>query len=92
MLSLNPKWQTDNKFGTFALFCLNLNGSTHHIYNVLGDRHAKSCTLSLADRGSPFPLKRRKELLYKFRAHTDSVILYPDLIQFTAFYRSRELL
>ena len=30
--------------------------------------------------------KGEKDLLYKFLAHADSVILYPDLIQFTALY------
>ena len=41
---------------------------------------------------SPAPSqKRRKNLLYKFLTHADSVILYPDLVQFTAFYCPRVL-
>ena len=91
MLRLNPEWQTNNKFGAFALFCLNLNGSAHHIHNVLSDGHAKSCALGPADCGSTLPLKRSKDLLYKFLAHADSVILYPDLVQLTAFLCSRTL-
>ena len=91
MLRLNPEWQTNNKFGAFALFCQNLNGTAHHIHNILGNGHAKPCTLDPADRGSTFPLKGRKDLLYKFLAHADSVILYPDLIQFTALYCPRVL-
>ena len=85
LLRLNPEWQTDNEFSTFALCRLNLNGPAHHIHNILGDCHAKSCTLSPADCGSTLPLKRRKDLLHKFLTHTDSVILYPDLVQCTAF-------
>ena len=91
MLRLNPEWQADNKFSSLAIFCLNLDSSAHHIHNVLGNSHAKSGTLSPGDRGSPLPLKRRKELLYKFLAHTDSVILYPDLVQRTAALRPRTL-
>ena len=91
MLRLSPKWQTDDKFSAFALFCLNRNGASHHIHNILGDGHAKSCALGSADCGSPLPLKRRKDLLYKFLTHADSVILYPDLVQCTAFYCCRTL-
>ena len=86
MLWLNPKWQTDYKFGAFSLLCLNLNGTTHHIHNILGNSHAKSGTLGSADCGSPLPLKRRKYILYKFLTHADSIILYPDLVQRTASY------
>ena len=92
LLRLKPKWQTDNEFSTFALLCLNLNRSAHHIHNILGNGHAKPCTLSPADCGSALSLKRRKNLLYKFRTHSDSIILYPDLVQFNALYRPRELL
>ena len=92
MLRLDPQWQTDSKFGTFSLFRLNLNGSSHHSYDVLGDRHAKPRTLGPADCRSPLPLKRRKELLYKFLTHADSVILHPDLVQLTAADRPRILL
>ena len=91
ILRLDPQWQTDNKFSTFALFCLNLNGSAHHIYDVLGDSHTQSCTLSPAYSGSPLSLKRRKYLLYKFLTHADSVILYPDFVQFTASLCTRIL-
>ena len=88
---LNPKWQTNNKFSPFALFCLDLNASAHQIHNILGNGHAKPCSLGSADCGSPLPLKRRKDLLYKFLTHADSVILYPDLVQSTAFCCPREL-
>ena len=36
--------------------------------------------LRSAHSGSPLPLKRRKDLLYKFLTHADSIILYPDLV------------
>ena len=62
----------------------------HHIHNILGNCHAKSCPLSPADCGSPLPFKRRKDPLYKFLAHTDPAILYPDLIQPTAHFSSLE--
>ena len=42
--------------------------------------NAKSCALGSAHSGSPLPLKRRKDLLYKFLTHADSVILYPDFV------------
>ena len=80
ILRLSPKWQTDNKFCAFPLLCPDLNGTTHHIHNILGDGHAKSCALGSAHSGSPLPLKRRKDLLYKFLTHADSIILYPDLV------------
>ena len=86
VLRLNPKWQTNNKFRTFALLCPDLNCSTHHIHNILGNSHAKPCALGSADCGSPLPLKRGKNLLYKFRTHADSVIFYPNLVQLPAFY------
>ena len=80
MLRLDPQRQSYNKFRTFALFCLNPNISAHHIHNILGNGHTQSCTLSPADCGTSLTLKRRKKFLYKFLTHTDSVILYPDLI------------
>ena len=83
MLWLKPKWKADYKFGAFSLHSLNLNGTAHHIHNILGNGHAKSCTLSPADCGSTLSLKRRKNLLYKFLTHADSVILYTDLVQST---------
>jgi len=91
MLRLSSKWQTDYKFGAFALLCLNLNSTAHHIHNILGNGHSKSCTLSPADCGSTLPLKRRKNLLYKFLTHTDSIILNPDFVQLTAFLCSMTL-
>ena len=91
MLRLSPEWQTDDKFGTFPLLCPNVNGATHHIHNILGDGHAKSCALSPAHSRSPLPLKRRKDLLYKFLAHADSGILHPNLVQFTASLEPRIL-
>ena len=91
VLRLSPEWQSDDKFGTFPLLCPDLNGAAHHIHNILGDGHTKSCTLSPAYSGSPLPLKRRKDLLYKFLTHTDSVILHPDLVQFTASLETRIL-
>ena len=91
MFWLDPQCQADNKFGAFSLFCLNFNGSAHHIHDILGNGHAKPCALGPADSRSPFPLKRRKNLLYKFGTHADSVIFYPDLIHFTASFCSRIL-
>ena len=92
LLRLNPQCQADNHLRTLSLLRLNLNGSTHHIHNILGDSHTKSCALDSADRGGAFPLKRRKQLLGKFQAHADSVILDPDLIQRTVLLCPRELL
>ena len=91
MLRLNPKWQTNNKFSTFSLFCMNLNGTAHHIHNVLGNGHTKPCALGPADSGSPLSLKGRKYLLHKFLTHANSVILYPDFVQSTAFLCPRTL-
>ena len=91
MLRLKSQCQADNKFGAFALFCLNFNRSSHHIHNVLSNGHTKACPLSPADGGSPLPFKRRKNLLYKFRTHADSTVFYTDLIQTTVFCFSREL-
>ena len=89
---LDPQGQTDRKFGALALLCLDLDGAAHHVHDVLGDGHAKACALGPADGGGPLPLKGRKNLLHKFLAHADSVVLDPELIQCAALGRSRELL
>ena len=89
---LNPKWQTDNKFGAFSLLGLNLNGAAHHLHNVLGNGHAQSCALNFAHGGGALSLKGGEYLLRKFLAHSDSVILYPDFVQRAALYCLRELL
>ena len=96
MLRLNPKWQTNNKFGAFSLFCQNLNGTAHHIHNILGNGHAKPCTLDPADRGSTFPLKGRKDLLYnavKFTPAGGTVSVrirqYPGTVKGSELYEIR---
>ena len=60
---------------------MDLNGTTHHVDDVLGDGHTQTCTLAFAHRGTPFTFKGFKNVLGKLLTHTDAVVFHPDLVQ-----------
>ena len=76
LLLLYRQGQADNEFRSLSRLCLHLNGASHQIDDILGDRHAKSCPLDAAYGGISLPFKRFKDVGGKFLVHADARI--PD--------------
>ena len=70
---------------------MHLDGTAHHVDDILGDRHTEASTLDLADSGSALTLKGFKDALGKLLAHADTGVLHPNLIQSASLGRIRQL-
>ena len=74
-----------------VLFTLHFNGAVHHIHDIFRNGHTKAGPLNTADRRIPLSLKRLKDMLHKFPAHTDPGILDIKFIVRAACRRPRLL-
>ena len=71
--------QIYDEFAALARSGLHGNGTTHHINDVFGDRHAQASALDAADRTGLFTGKGLEDRLLEFFAHADPVVLDTEL-------------
>ena len=79
------------KFRAFVLLALHLNAAFHGLYNALRDGHSKSRSFNLANLRL-ISCKAVKDLLHKFRRHSDPGILYPEMAPYILISLRRVLL
>ena len=91
MFPLQAHFQTDNKFCAFTVFRMNLDGAAHHIYDVFGNSHTKTCTLNFADGGGTLTFKWIKNFLCELPAHSNTSIFHTDFVQAFTLYGMRNL-
>ena len=68
------------KNGTFAIFTLHLDISSHHLNDLMADRHPEASALYPLDLIIARTLERLENLIQKLRFHTSSVLLKHELI------------
>ena len=91
-IAAKPQLQPYNKLRTGSYLAFHLDGSSHHIHDILGNGHAQSRTLDAADSGSLLPGKGLKEMLLELLAHAQACVLHMNLILCIALQAHRVLL
>ena len=70
--------QLDAKYRTFVHLARHIDRPAHQLHDILGDRHAKPCSLHLVRRAVLRPCKRVKQHFEILRRHAVPVILHLD--------------
>ena len=82
----DPARQIHDKFAPLTLLGGDRDCAAHHLYDVLRDGHAQTCTLDAAHRAGSLAGKRIENRLLKFLAHPDSGVFDAELINRHAFF------